>query len=373
MIYDDRLISDFRSSDRAWQAAQYRRETDRYDVISEAEQAYYLYVLARVLYKIQLSNLRLTEGNLEIARMRADAGISGKDEIYRWQAQVDEQRTRLLDNATLVANRRITLNQILGLDQSTRWKPEEAQAAQDTLLFLDGKLDFVLKTPQEYKVLERVSVKIAEENAPEIQYLDKSIEAQEIQVGQRKRSFILPRINANLSYDWNFWQSPGPAPAKTTLDLEGDAFMADVTATLPLLEGTRRIYDLKRQKSILNELNRRRILARELVEKRTNTAMQRLASSHPNIRISRSAADNAGKNLEIVREKYVQGIVGITDLLDAQNTSFSAEQKAQASVYSYLIDLVSYQRALSFFMYDKTPEEIDGFARKVREMMGAQP
>ncbi len=171
-------------------------------------------------------------------------------------------------------------------------------------------------------------------------------------------------MNANLSYDRNFWQSPDEPDA-------GDrAFFVDLTATLPIFEGTRRIYDLKREQSVLSELSRRRALARELVERQTRTSLRFMESSFPNIGITLTAEENARKNLEIVREKYSQGIVNITDLLDAQNASFSAEQAATSAVYRYMIDLVAFQRAISFFEDAKTPDEIDAFAKEIRDRMG---
>ncbi len=140
MVFDDRRISDYRSSGRIYDAAQYRRETDLYDVFSEAEQAYLLYVQARLLYLVQLSNLRLTLGNLDIARMRVDAGISGKDEVYRWQAQAAQQRALVLDRESTVEATRIALNQVLGVDQGAAWRPQAIEVHPDQFYFLQGKL-----------------------------------------------------------------------------------------------------------------------------------------------------------------------------------------------------------------------------------------
>jgi outer membrane protein len=364
MVFDDGRISDYRSSGRTYDAAQYRRETDLYNVFSEAEQAYLLYVQARLLYLVQLSNLRLTLGNLDIARMRVDAGISGKDEEYRWQAQAAGQRALVLDRESAVEASRIALNQVLGVDQGASWKPQAIEIDPDQFYFLQGKLGFAMGSPALYDEFRNAALSIADQNAPEIKFLNETIDAQQIQIGQRKRSFFLPQVSANLSYDRNFWQSPDEP------DVGDRAFFVDVTATLPIFEGTRRVYEVKREQSVLSELNRRRALARELVERQTRTSLRLMESSFPNIRITRTAEENARKNLEIVREKYSQGIANITDLLEAQNASFSAEQAATSAVYRYMIDLVAFQRAISFFEDAKTPDEIDAFAKEIRDRMG---
>jgi outer membrane protein TolC len=74
-----------------------------------------------------------------------------------------------------------------------------------------------------------------------------------------------------------------------------------------------------------------------------------LQSSHPNIGLSRTAADRAHKNLDVVRKKYAQGAVSILDLLDAQNQVLTQDQAAAIAVYTYLQDLVQFQRAISWF------------------------
>ena len=100
-------------------------------------------------------------------------------------------------------------------------------------------------------------------------------------------------------------------------------------------------------------------LTRDLVERGTRTAFSRLEASFPSIRFSREAARSAALNFELVQDKYAQGLVNVTDLLSAQTESFSAEQTAAASVSAFLIDLVNFQRSISWFEDDHTAEEQD--------------
>jgi outer membrane protein TolC len=74
-------------------------------------------------------------------------------------------------------------------------------------------------------------------------------------------------------------------------------------------------------------------------------------------------------NLEVVREKYANGIASITDLLSAQNSSFIADQNSISAIYTFLRDLVLYQRAISFFTVTKTQEETDEFIKKFNQDM----
>jgi hypothetical protein len=131
MIFDDELVSNFRSADRQYEAAMFQNESDRLDVYLDAESAYLSFVQARLMYSIVLNNMRLTEGNLDIAKMRVDVGHSGRDELYRWTAEVNQQRTQVMNMEALVEIQRIRLNQILDVDQSTRWRPEAIDESDD--------------------------------------------------------------------------------------------------------------------------------------------------------------------------------------------------------------------------------------------------
>jgi outer membrane protein len=363
MIFDDELVSGFRVSDRYYEAAQFQNQSNRLDVLREAEWVYLGYVQARLLYEIQQSNLQLTEGNLEISKMRAEVGHSGRDEVYRWEAEVAQQRTVVLNTESIVESARISMNQVLGVDQGTRWRPEPVKIESERFETMKNKLGFVIGSPATYAKFMDAAVAVAMENSPEMHYLYKTAEAQEIRVGYRKRSYIVPKFFADLNYNNNVYQSPDEPKL-------GDYFLeARIYAELPIFEGTRKIYDSKREQAVLLELENRITLARQLVEQRVRTALRRLQSSIPNIKYTRIASDNAGKNFTVVRDKYANGIVTITDLLVAQTASFAADLDATSAVYIFMKDMTELQRATSFFVHDNTEEDIDAFLQRIRELM----
>ena len=70
-----------------------------------------------------------------------------------------------------------------------------------------------------------------------------------------------------------------------------------------------------------------------------------------------AAAEAARKNLVVVQDKYADGLVNVTDLVSAQVEAFNAESAAAVANYVFLLDLLAYQRALSWFEATKTPDE----------------
>jgi outer membrane protein TolC len=360
MIFDDELISDFRSAGREYDAAMFQNESDRLDVYLGAEAAYLTYVQTRLLYGIAMRNLRLTEGNLEIAKMRVEVGHSGRDEVYRWTAELNKQRTFVMDIESVMETQRIELNRILGIDLGKRWRPEAMDESTDWFVLLTQGFGFALETQSNYDRFTEAAVEVALEQSPEIKFLQLNLEAEGIQLGQRKRSFIVPKVFLDMSYNYNFWQSPDVP------ELGDNFYDIRVVATLPLFQGTQRVYDMQLSKSLIIELERKLKLADQLVEQRTRNSLRQLQASHPNLGYSRVAADNARKNFDVVRDQYANGIVNITDLISAQTAAFTAEQDALVSLYTFLLDSADFQRAVSFFPIAKSPAEIEQFTNNLR-------
>jgi outer membrane protein TolC len=368
MIYDDETVSNFRSSSRQYEGSQLEYQSDRYDVFEAAGVQYMRFALSRVLYQIELSNLRLTEENLELAKFRADVGFSGRDEVYRWEAELASRRSNLFAAIATIEAERVALNQVLGVEQARRFAPEELIVHPDTFPFLGGGLSRYTRDAVAQQQIQDFAVSFAFENSPEIGALGKNIEAQEIQLGQASRRWWLPSFSLGFRYDWHLEREP---------ELEGVSNSIpslNIAAVYPIFTGGARSYDVSRNRSQLTRLLEEERLARDLIERRARTVLARLESSFASIEFTQIAADNAARNLDIVQDKYAQGLVNVTDLLEAQTESFRASQSAAAADYRFLIDLISFQRAIAWFEFEKTAEERDELLqRMVSAAQGAAP
>ena len=358
-IYEDATWSAYKASSQITASAVAGRETERLDVLADAGRAFYGLALAQANYRIVAGDLRLTEDNLEMAKLREDVGYSGREEILRWESVLAERRTELFRAGETVAETRIALNQVLGLDLSKRWVPDPPVIDPDVFPAFGGRLADAFNDLTQVDQMRRVIVDIARENAPELQSLDRSIDAQLIQVGQLKRRYFVPRFFAEFIYSDQLTSPDGP------LFPDDETYSVSVNAAYPLFEGGRRKADLRRARSDETSLNRRHGLVAELIEQRTRTAMRRCESSFPRIKFGLQSARAAGESLELVQEQYAQGTVNVTDLLTAQTQKFSADQFASTAVYEFMGDLVELQRAIAWFEIDHTPEERDAIVMRI--------
>lgn len=361
MVYNDGTVSDYRTSGRLLESDERNFEADRLDVLEQAGAAYLRWALARVLYQIEIQNLRLTEQNLELAKFRADVGYSGRDEVFRWEAEVAQRRSQLFDRLSDVEIERIAFNRLLGVEQDRRWRPMTFEIEGEEVPFLGGRSPVLINDANALEAFRAFAVGFSFERSPELQAILKEIEGQEIQLGQRKRRWWLPEFSLDGRVDFQVDREPALEGIQTTIP------SVSLSAAYPIFAGASRSFEVSRMNAALQRLQFAELDTRDQVEQRTRASLRRIEASFPSIRFNRTAAENARRNFDLVQDKYTQGLVNVTDLLEAQTNSFIAEQAAAASVYVFLIDLIAFQRAISWFEEDKTPAEWDELARRIND------
>jgi outer membrane protein TolC len=264
---------------------------------------------------------------------------------------VARRRSALLDREALKDTQRIALNQVLGIDQGRLWDPQDIPVDPETFSFVGGRLATAFRGSRSVERLLEFSVQFAIENAPEMRFIRRTMESQGLQLNQRKRRWWLPSFWADFSYDYEIARSP------ELPDLDRGVYRFEVQGVYPLFEGGARSSEIKRVDSEVRRLEHQLELARQLVERRTRTSFERMRASFPIIQLNRMAAESSRKNLVVVQDKYADGLVNVTDLVDAQTAKFRAEMAAAAANYVFLLDLMAYQRAISWFEATKTPDE----------------
>ena len=68
----------------------------------------------------------------------------------------------------------------------------------------------------------------------------------------------------------------------------------------------------------------------------------------------------------IMQDKYAEGVVSITDLIEAENDRFNKELSAFMAVYDFLSDLTSLDRYLESFTFLESEEEAQSWEKKVK-------
>jgi outer membrane protein len=210
--------------------------------------------------------------------------------------------------------------------------------------------------------------------APELLSFDAAISAQERILLSAKRAFWLPSFAAQGSVSELLAESGEGQRSDSPLD--DTDWRVGVFATFPLVEGGSKFATIKRAREELSRIQLEKQGASERIDQRIRSALHQSSASYPNIRLSRSAAEAARRNLDLVTDQYARGLVSIVDLLDAQNSSLRANQDAENAVYNFLIDWMDVQRAAGRFDFLMTPGQRGEYFQRLAEFFnkaGVEP
>ncbi|MEO0452797.1 MAG: TolC family protein [Verrucomicrobiota bacterium] len=370
VLFSDAIISNYRASINSLLSQKAIEEAVRLDAANDGAQDYINLLLARALLKVEVANLRLTQSNLQLARVRQMAGSSGPEEVLRWESEVANSRTNVLSAEELTKAALVVLNQTLNQDQQTEWLPQDIILAEGDMYFLDNEIQEIIHNTSQLNEFRDFSVRKALELSPTLRSIDESISGQQITLGERRRSFYLPEISMEFSYERSL--DADFRGGQRTMGLDEDEWTALLVAELPIFEGWRRPSQVNRERSELERLVETQIQTTQLIELNTRTALFAIENSYPSIRLTRLALDRSRRNLDLVRDKYIEGKVGVTDLIDAQETALNAERSAVQASYVFLGDLYNYQRSISWFEVDHSPEERDAFKNQMRQFIEAK-
>ena len=298
LIFDDRTVSAILATGKLWDRQKLEQEVVRLDRIELAGKRFLQYLQSQVLLQVKKDNLKLTRNNLELALLRKRVGTSGPEEVYRWEAQEARDRSAVISAESDVEQARIALNQVLNVPQNQLWNPVDIALAEEDDYFLGNRFFGKIKNEDQVETLEEFVVHFGLQNAPSLLALDRAIEAQQINLSTAKRRFFLPTAHANFSYDYRSDETfaPSSLPAGFPgMDLDDEEWMFAVTLSYPLFEGGGRFVDIKKAEADLERLDQTRTQVMQLIEQRARAALYALYRSQPNIKLSRIAADRAGK------------------------------------------------------------------------------
>ncbi len=369
LLFSDTVISNFRSSIKNLLSQQAFEESVRLDAANQGAQSYLNLLLTRALLKVEVSNLKLTQSNLQLAKLRETAGTSGREEVFRWESEVAAARSRVFSAVSLSRSALVALNQILNVSQTSEWLPEDIVLETGDMNFLDNQALEIISNERLLTEFRNFSVRKAFVQSPTLQSIDQQIAGQQITLGERRRSFYLPEVSMQFSYDRELDADYRGGRPPT---LDRDDWRAFVVAELPLFEGWRRPNQINRERSELDRLVRTQIQATQIIEQNTRNAIFAMESSLPSIRLTRIALDRAEKNLDLVRDRYIEGTVDVTDLIDAQQQTLQVQRSAAETMYTYLGDLYNYQRAISWFEVEQSDADRQLYLEQLRQFIEFQ-
>ncbi|UCF20298.1 MAG: TolC family protein [Gemmatimonadota bacterium] len=348
-------------------AREQERESLRLDIAFDAAFAYLNVLKAKTFERIERENLKVTRENLELAEIRESIGTAGAGEVYRWQAQIANNRQTVIDANSQRNQAEIVLNRILRRPLEEGFATQETEIADAALISGQPRLYSYIDNLWSFRIFRRFMAQEALQASPEIRALDALAAAQRRTLQSTSRSFWLPSLALQAGVDNAFDRSGAGSepPAGFPLELEDLSWSLGVKVSYPLFTGAGRIAERKRAKELLSQIQLERDAVAQRVEQRVRSALHAMGASLANIDLSEEAADASENNFRLVQESYSRGAASIIQLLDAQNAARVSEQLAASAVYDFLIDLMTVERAVGRFDFFVGEEEREAFFQRL--------
>ena len=154
-------------------------------------------------------------------------------------------------------------------------------------------------------------------------------------------------------------------------DQHDDWFMG-INLSYPIFEGGARGFNYDKQKAALKRLKFTKHLTQDEIELEVRKAAYLMFFSLPNIEFRHEAMFNASENYGIMSNKYSKGTASITDLISAQNEKFTRQGQAVISIYQFLQDLATFDRAIARYRFFSSDEERKEWIKELKEYFAAR-
>ena len=359
LIYSDQVWANYGIQKSLQEQRREGRAEVRLNIILEAAESYLNVLRAKTIERVQKENLGLTRSNLQLARSRVEIGMAGREEVFRWESQIATNQKDVVDAGAFREQAQLAVNRVLNRPLDENFLTIEAGLDDPELVSSFEEIRPYIRSPESFAVFSRFMVVEAFVGSPEVRQLQAAVRAQERELSATERDFFLPDVA--LFGDVTGMENKGRGTDGLFPGFSGWNWTVGVNATLPLFEGAGRMACRSRARIKLEELSLQRQAAEQRIDQRIRSILQETNASFIGIDLTRAAARAARRNLELVTEKYSEGVVGILALLDAQDQVLAAELRAANAIFDYLIDLMGVQRAVGRFDYFRSPQDRRGF------------
>ena len=370
LLYSNNAHTNYQVEKHNQRAREEVRNAVRLDVIEDASLSYLDVLRTRTVEDIQKANLTLTRSNLELAQVRVEIGQAGRDEVFRWESQLSNNRRSVIDVNARRNQAEIQLNRTLNRPLEEPFLTEEAGLDDPEFVTSFEQIRPYVESPASFDIFRNFMTGEAFAQSPEVRQMEDLLRATQRSLEGSKRAYYIPDVTASATgtYLGRFGTgSTAPDPPLASLWTNPYNWNISVTGTYDIFNGGFREAQVSRDQEALRQFELDLQATRLRVEQRVRTALHLAGSSFAGIDLAQDAASAARRNLDLISDSYAEGVVDILRLLDAQNWALSADLAAANAIYNHLSDMMRVQRAVGRFDYYRSPQDRQDFLNRLDE------
>jgi outer membrane protein TolC len=335
---------------------------------------------ADALIDIRRNDLSQVRANLQAARVRVSVGDATTAEVARWESELANSRSNLVDAFVTRLQTRLRVNQLMGRAPDTPFEtdPEFAQNALEVTS--TSPIAPWMDDPESYGKLIDALVQVGLDAAPELRQIDHAIRSQKLFKGAAVRSYFVPQVAGQFQGVWNAYREQGEPIAIPGLDnlpigQQPDAYWsAGISLSLPIFPGMSREADIRQARESLASLAYQRAQVSLALELRIQSAAASNQGNYRRAMLAREALAGAERNLDWARDAYARGLATQVQLLEARAAWLNAQIGEADARFAYAATLLELQRSVAH-MPDgsNTPADLTKRLREVLDTSGGTP
>lgn len=322
---------------------------------------YFAVLAAKTALQIETENLDNLKTNLELARIRVNSGAASRAEILRWESEVATANQKVVEANTNLYNTKFRLN--TSVANTLEEEFDIADITVDDAIyqqFSESLIAQFIDNPEDIEAVSRFLVNESVSKNPNKQALIQQIKAVERRNKQNRRLLYTPNVAFQAQMAQTFARGGANSNAEE-FGIPNNTWNVGVGVSFPIFAGNKRKVNLQTTKIQLDQLNNSRMQLDQELELAVKSSLTTTVATSTNIGFSRVSSDNAKVNFELVRDQYQAGEVNITQLIDAQQSSLSAQLRYAVAIYEYLQSQLQLEFSVGFFSMFATPEQLQEF------------
>lgn len=312
------------------EVAKEQLEATRMDVLADAEKSYWMYVA--VLSKIDMIRSYMTQLDsiYDYTRSAYELGLTTQLSVTRVDTRRSELQYRLRQAQSGAELCRLALCRVIGVEESEPIIPTE-------------NIEDNFSQPGIYAGID---------SRPELHMAQKNIEAKKYDV-KMVLSDYLPMIGLQLG--WNAFGNlkmksmvEGPDgnyyPYTSTMNYNG--FVGAVSLSVPIFHWGEGYKKVKKAKIEVDNAELSLEKSRKLMELQAHQAYSNYTDGLDLIKSAEKAFSEAQQNLNMMQDQYENGLMTLTDLLEAQSQWHSSYSNLIEAKTQYQINRIDYLRSV---------------------------
>jgi len=366
VIYSEQVTANKQIQEFLLKASEAALDAQSLDIVLDVSTSYLTVMGTKTAEKIQRLNLEVTRKNLELARVSSSLGQSGPSDLYRWQGEIANAKSNLLNATAQRIQSEMALNEILNRPINELFLTQEVDINDGNLLVNNDAIGQYVNNRRDFYQFADFMVEQAKANIPDLKQFDYNLRAQQRSVLLNERNKYVPTVSVGGTYNYIMYREGAGTEVPPGFGTLNDwNWNLQLGASLPIYQGGSRNARVQQSKVELNQLNTQRLNTERLIEQQVRSELENIRASFTNINLTKDAEVASVKNFELVQDSYSQGLVTITQLLDAQNAARSSLLNSANAVYIFFIDLLNMERATGAFYMLMTEEQKAEYMRQL--------